>query len=398
MTLAELGAQLREERLALGLMVEDVAARLKVPSRILRAIEEGGVSELPHTVYTRGFIKGYGLILGYSNEKITGLLDSLVDFDDDFSPPKTLEARPLRAEDAPSGARTGLGLVLKLVVLAVLAGGAYLYYVHVFQQGESSISLPSFQSGAPVAETTPTPAPVVTPPPAPVATVTEAAEDAVEWVMEPQTSVSETPQASGSSVADVGNSGVPANPSGAAGSATSTPAPVVETPVVSPSAPAAQTAPVAVAEAPAPAEASTSTTPSPATAMPAGTVVAPSSPSAEPADSSVPAAESAPARPQGSSESASVFGTSTLPSSLPPGMQQIVLTAEAECWVHANADGTVTREFSLKAGETFAMPFKDNLVLKLGNAGGVRIKYNGVDMPNPGSSGQVKTVRFPPQN
>ena len=77
MTLAELGAQLREERVGQGLMVEDVAARLKIPARILRAIEEGQIDDLPHTVYTRGFIKGYGLILGYSNERIMELLDSL---------------------------------------------------------------------------------------------------------------------------------------------------------------------------------------------------------------------------------------------------------------------------------------------------------------------------------
>ena len=57
MTLAELGAQLREERVGQGLMVEDVAARLKIPARILRAIEEGQIDDLPHTVYTRGFIK-----------------------------------------------------------------------------------------------------------------------------------------------------------------------------------------------------------------------------------------------------------------------------------------------------------------------------------------------------
>ena len=82
---------------------------------------------------------------------------------------------------------------------------------------------------------------------------------------------------------------------------------------------------------------------------------------------------------------------------LPAGMHQIVLTAEAECWVHANADGTDTRQFSLKAGETFAMPFKKSMVLRLGNAGGVKIKYDGQDMPSPGSSGQVKTITFPPK-
>ena len=120
MTLAELGAQLREERVGQGLMVEDVAARLKIPARILRAIEEGQSDDLPHTVYTRGFIKGYGLILGYSNERIMELLDSLEDFDEDFSPHKTLERHPVVDAETTGGHRRGLGLLLKLLVITLL--------------------------------------------------------------------------------------------------------------------------------------------------------------------------------------------------------------------------------------------------------------------------------------
>jgi cytoskeleton protein RodZ len=89
---------------------------------------------------------------------------------------------------------------------------------------------------------------------------------------------------------------------------------------------------------------------------------------------------------------------STSVPALPEGMHQIVVTAEADCWLHANADGTETRSFTLIAGDTFAMPFQSNMILKLGNAGGVRIKYDGVEMPIPGASGQVKTITFPPSD
>ena len=41
MTLEELGARLREKRIERGFSIEDIAARLKVPPRILKAIEEG---------------------------------------------------------------------------------------------------------------------------------------------------------------------------------------------------------------------------------------------------------------------------------------------------------------------------------------------------------------------
>lgn len=81
----------------------------------------------------------------------------------------------------------------------------------------------------------------------------------------------------------------------------------------------------------------------------------------------------------------------------PAGSHQVLITGLAECWVHATADGTETRQFSVKKNENFALSFTNSLVLKLGNAGGVRIVYDGVEMPAEGKSGQVKTLSFPPR-
>ena len=50
MTLAELGAKLREAREAKGMSVADVADRLKIPGRILHGVEEAS-DRLPRTVY-----------------------------------------------------------------------------------------------------------------------------------------------------------------------------------------------------------------------------------------------------------------------------------------------------------------------------------------------------------
>ena len=81
---------------------------------------------------------------------------------------------------------------------------------------------------------------------------------------------------------------------------------------------------------------------------------------------------------------------------LSPGQHKVIITATEECWIHSNADNTDTRQFSLRKGDTFALTFTKSLELKLGNAGGVRIRYNGEDMPAPGQSGQVRTLTFPP--
>lgn len=80
-----------------------------------------------------------------------------------------------------------------------------------------------------------------------------------------------------------------------------------------------------------------------------------------------------------------------------PATHKLVITAIEECWVHSNADKTDTRQFSLRKGDTFALTFTKNLELKLGNAGGVRLRYDGEDLPAPGSSGQVRTLVFPPK-
>lgn len=81
-----------------------------------------------------------------------------------------------------------------------------------------------------------------------------------------------------------------------------------------------------------------------------------------------------------------------------PEPHNLVITAIEECWIHSNADKTDTRQFSLRKGDTFALTFNNSLELKLGNAGGVRLRYDGNDMPPPGSSGQVKTIVFPPKD
>ncbi len=74
---------------------------------------------------------------------------------------------------------------------------------------------------------------------------------------------------------------------------------------------------------------------------------------------------------------------------------QVVMVAIDDCWVHSSADRIDTRQFSLRKGDTFALSFRDKLEIKLGNAGGVRFRYNGQDIPPVGKSGQVKTVVFP---
>ena len=84
-----------------------------------------------------------------------------------------------------------------------------------------------------------------------------------------------------------------------------------------------------------------------------------------------------------------------MPEKAPADAKQVVIVATEPCWIHSTADGTDTRQFSLRKGDTFALTFKENLEVKLGNAGGVSFRYNGEDLPPVGKPGQVKTIVFP---
>lgn len=79
-----------------------------------------------------------------------------------------------------------------------------------------------------------------------------------------------------------------------------------------------------------------------------------------------------------------------------PGKKNIVVLKGLEdCWVHSTADKTETRQFYVQQGQLFALSFSESLVLKLGNAGGIELKYNGEKLPPVGRSGQVKTITLP---
>lgn len=116
-----------------------------------------------------------------------------------------------------------------------------------------------------------------------------------------------------------------------------------------------------------------------------------------------PAADKAEARAEAPLEAPTPASAQATPAdepaaTMPPGQHKLIITAVEECWVHSNADKTDTRQFSLRKGDTFALTFADSLELKLGNAGGVHLRYDGKDLPAPGSSGQVRTLSFPPKN
>ncbi len=67
------GQRLREERIRLGLSLEEVAAATKIRASFLSAIEKGEYKKLPSSAYVQGFVKNYIDYLGLSQKQYFAL-------------------------------------------------------------------------------------------------------------------------------------------------------------------------------------------------------------------------------------------------------------------------------------------------------------------------------------
>ncbi len=322
MTLAELGALLLEERVSRGYTVEEVASRLKITSRMVRAIEDGDVDSLPHAVYARGFVRAYAALLDLDEKAVRSALHCLSDVQE------AADIQESVLETTPASCRSRR--VKALLILLCCMGLAVLGYVSFYgaeRMNQVPDDRPNIAVPSPEAPSVPDP-------------VQEGTESALPGVFAPETA------------SDNGT----------------------ESPV---SASASRSEPRENNEPPAKVR----------------------------SESESVRAEGF-AAPDADSPSSYSLRTLTLQDGTSQidltdagrGKHQIILSAQQECWVHSSADGTDIRQFSLKKGEVFALSFENSLTLKLGNAGGVRIKYDGRDMPAAGNMGQVRTLVFPPKD
>lgn len=138
MTLQELGQSIREKREAAGLTLEDIAGRIKISVRILKSIEEGALTGLPHAVYTKHFIRAYGKLVGYDPEELAVALEQLF-------PVEALDEHMLESVLTKNAALSypGIGrrIIAILVVLVFLGGlGGGTWYV-VTNYGDQIIEL-----------------------------------------------------------------------------------------------------------------------------------------------------------------------------------------------------------------------------------------------------------------
>ncbi len=143
--LRELGQYLRQVREQRQLSLEDVSARTRIQTRLLRALEEGQVAELPEPIYVQGFLRQYATLLELGELDLTEL---------DLAPPAAKPPTPRGA----AGAGTLRPFHLYLTYFALILGAIGVL---------SYVLRPS--SNSPTAEPSPSPVEQVSPSPVAVA-------------------------------------------------------------------------------------------------------------------------------------------------------------------------------------------------------------------------------------
>ena len=142
MELYEIGQQLRETREKKGLSLHDVHDKLKLSVHVLEAMEKGDESNLPHPVYTRGFLQEYAKLLELDWEELTAALDQLYQPEQEMEEPVEIPST-LKMASKPSL----LSLLLKgiggILLLALVVGLVWFLITPFFAENPTdSVSEP----------------------------------------------------------------------------------------------------------------------------------------------------------------------------------------------------------------------------------------------------------------
>lgn len=336
---ARAGADLKAARERLGLSLHDVASDLRIRMPHLEALEEGHISLLPGNAYALAFVRTYANALGLDAEEMVRRFRTEAA---EFSRRTELVFPvPMPERGLPAGAVLLLGVVL--------AVGAYAGWYRLSGEGrlpaETVTAIP--ERLAPLAEQA-LPPPQGAPPVGSSAPGS-ATTGALAQGPAPQGATSTGVAGAAAPVADALRI-VPADP--AASELLATPAPPVM--AISPSSAAAAQLP------PPPAD-----TIATAGLSPAPSVIAPvTAPLGTPSGAPAPGGTDA---------------------------GRVVLRASADAWIQVkDRSGAVLLNRTLKAGETWAVPPRPDLVMTTGNAGGTDILVDGAPTASLGGSGAVR--------
>jgi cytoskeletal protein RodZ len=79
----------------------------------------------------------------------------------------------------------------------------------------------------------------------------------------------------------------------------------------------------------------------------------------------------------------------------PARKHDLDISAEEATWLSIKFNDGKREEVLLRPGDSRSWKFSKTAILRIGNAGGVRITFDGADMGTPGSTGEVVTMTLP---
>jgi cytoskeletal protein RodZ len=130
--LTKLGEVLRTAREAKFIDLTRVERDTKIRVRYLSALERGDYRDLPEAIYTKGFLRNYGLYLGLDPEYLVDLyrleLGSAVDRPAVPVPPRPIAARQGRSLVVTSGALVAVILTVLVVAFVVYLVGEFVTF------------------------------------------------------------------------------------------------------------------------------------------------------------------------------------------------------------------------------------------------------------------------------
>lgn len=331
-TVGEYLKRIREEQ---GLSIEQMTGKTRISPTFIRALEENRLDQFPGEVFARGFVRVYGSCLGLDDEEtMTRFNQSAQSF---FRERDESKRSTEQSAETEKSRRAFQGRMIQVVLVAALGLAIVtVYYInsrHLKSTEETSGLIPGTVS-EPEAE--PPLSEEISP------TLNEPA------VNKPALKEAELPKPDKVQAPPPGPVGGPPKPPGVKKPA------MAEKPPVPPMPPVAEKS------------------------------VMSEKPTAPPKTPAPPPAKSEEELPL----IVNVPGTLS-PPSVPGRGLVLVITAVEASWVSARIDGGIIKEVFLRPGQKVTWKASDHFLVSFGNAGGVKIEFNGKTIPPFGPKGTV---------
>ena len=120
--MAELGEELRRERVRRNLTFKDIEQVLHIKTTYLEAIEDGNYAVIPGRVYAKGFIRNYGNYLGLDGNRLVKVYQNQVGEVDTFTirPIMSLETRQKKRQRSIEQERIMLAIIAVFMVIFLI--------------------------------------------------------------------------------------------------------------------------------------------------------------------------------------------------------------------------------------------------------------------------------------